>query len=128
MKRRTFFGTAAAALAPVTAQTQTKPNILWITCEDMSPMLGCYGDQYASSPNLDKFSERIGESPMAPVTRRATGFEVGALLGWMSGRVLGQYDQPVGLKVRKTRAKAATKRSRMPVMPIDSWAMACRLA
>ena len=43
-------------------------------------------------PVLDKFSERIGESPMAPVTRRATGFEVGALLGWMSGRVLGQYD------------------------------------
>ena len=43
-------------------------------------------------PVLDKFSERMGTSPLAPVTRRATGLEVGALLGWMSGRVLGQYD------------------------------------
>ena len=24
-----------------------KPNILWITLEDMSPTLGCYGDDYA---------------------------------------------------------------------------------
>jgi coenzyme F420 biosynthesis associated uncharacterized protein len=29
---------------------------------------------------------------LAPVARRAAGAEVGALLGWMSGRVLGQYD------------------------------------
>ncbi|MBL8176515.1 MAG: sulfatase [Bryobacterales bacterium] len=58
MKRRTFFGTAAAALAPVTAQTQTKPNILWITCEDMSPNLGCYGDKYATSPNIDKLAAK----------------------------------------------------------------------
>ena len=43
-------------------------------------------------PVLDKFSDRMGQSPLAPVTRRATGLEVGALLGWMSGRVLGQYD------------------------------------
>jgi len=60
MKRRQFIGTAAAALAPVTAaaQNQAKPNILWITCEDMSPHLGCYGDKYATSPNLDKFATK----------------------------------------------------------------------
>jgi uncharacterized sulfatase len=23
------------------------PNILWMSCEDISPNLGCYGDQYA---------------------------------------------------------------------------------
>lgn len=43
-------------------------------------------------PLLDKFADRVGRSPLAPVTRRATGAEVGALLGWMSTRVLGQYD------------------------------------
>ncbi len=32
------------------------PNILWITCEDISPALGCYGDQLAITPNLDKFA------------------------------------------------------------------------
>lgn len=29
------------------------PNILWITSEDNSPMLGCYGDELATTPNLD---------------------------------------------------------------------------
>ena len=29
------------------------PNILWITCEDTSPNLGCYGDDFAVTPNLD---------------------------------------------------------------------------
>ncbi|MBM4094354.1 MAG: hypothetical protein FJ276_33845 [Planctomycetes bacterium] len=33
-----------------------KPNILWITSEDISPNLGCYGDPDAVTPNLDKFA------------------------------------------------------------------------
>ena len=32
------------------------PNILWITCEDISPNLGCYGDRYAVTPNLDRLA------------------------------------------------------------------------
>lgn len=32
------------------------PNILWITCEDISPYLGCYGDKNANTPNLDKLA------------------------------------------------------------------------
>ena len=35
-----------------------RPNILWITAEDMSPTLGCYGDKYATSPNIDKLATR----------------------------------------------------------------------
>ncbi|MFH1266400.1 MAG: sulfatase, partial [Planctomycetota bacterium] len=35
-----------------------RPNILWITCEDMSPNLGCYGDAYAVTPNLDGLAAR----------------------------------------------------------------------
>ena len=30
-----------------------RPNILWITCEDITSLLGCYGDRYAATPNLD---------------------------------------------------------------------------
>ena len=33
-----------------------RPNILWITCEDTSPYLGCYGDPYAITPNLDRLA------------------------------------------------------------------------
>ena len=31
----------------------TAPNVLWISCEDISPHLGCYGDPHAITPNLD---------------------------------------------------------------------------
>ncbi|MDR1172412.1 MAG: sulfatase-like hydrolase/transferase [Bacteroidales bacterium] len=34
------------------------PNILWITTEDNSPFLGCYGDSFATSPNLDKLASQ----------------------------------------------------------------------
>lgn len=32
------------------------PNILWITSEDNSPLLGCYGDEFASTPHLDRLA------------------------------------------------------------------------
>jgi coenzyme F420 biosynthesis associated uncharacterized protein len=43
-------------------------------------------------PLTDRLGERMGSGPMAPVTQKIAGAEVGALLGWMSTRVLGQYD------------------------------------
>jgi len=33
-----------------------RPNILWITCEDISPWLRCYGDALADTPNLDRLA------------------------------------------------------------------------
>lgn len=67
--RRDFLkkaGLGASALALTgcrvgsrTAQVKTpreKPNILWITCEDVSPRLGCYGDELAITPHLDKLA------------------------------------------------------------------------
>ena len=33
-----------------------RPNILWITSEDNSPYLGCYGDPLAQTPNLDRLA------------------------------------------------------------------------
>ena len=38
------------------AETTPRPNILWITAEDLSPNLGCYGDTYARTPRLDAFA------------------------------------------------------------------------
>ncbi len=33
-----------------------RPNILWITSEDNSPYLGCYGDRLAQTPHLDQLA------------------------------------------------------------------------
>jgi uncharacterized sulfatase len=38
--------------------TQEKPNILWITCEDITPMLGTYEDPEALTPNLDRLADQ----------------------------------------------------------------------
>lgn len=38
------------------AQAADRPNILWITSEDNSPYLGCYGDKLAVTPHLDKLA------------------------------------------------------------------------
>lgn len=33
------------------------PNILWISAEDIGPAFGCYGDEFATTPNIDKLAE-----------------------------------------------------------------------
>lgn len=43
------------------------------------------------APVTDKMGKRVS-GPSAVVMRSASALEVGLLLGWMSGRVLGQYD------------------------------------
>ena len=34
------------------------PNILWITSEDHGIQMGCYGDQFATTPNVDKLAAK----------------------------------------------------------------------
>lgn len=37
---------------------EKRPNILWISTEDFSPHLGCYGDSLARTPHLDRLAEQ----------------------------------------------------------------------
>jgi uncharacterized sulfatase len=55
MRRLTFL---ILLLVPLTALADDRPNILWISCEDISPHLGCYGDSQATTPNLDQLAVR----------------------------------------------------------------------
>jgi coenzyme F420 biosynthesis associated uncharacterized protein len=43
-------------------------------------------------PLTERLGQRLGAGTVASVGRSLAGAEVGALLGWMSTRVLGQYD------------------------------------
>jgi arylsulfatase A-like enzyme len=47
-----------AVLACTKVDAADRPNVLWITCEDINPNLGCYGDDYAVTPNLDALAAR----------------------------------------------------------------------
>jgi uncharacterized sulfatase len=58
-RRDTLVGLAASAAALAAggaAPRPQRPNILWISCEDMSPRLRCYGDPHAITPNLDRLA------------------------------------------------------------------------
>ena len=72
------------------------PNIVWITAEDMSPVLGYLGDTYAITPNLDAlakesiiYTHAFATSPVCSPSRAAlTG--LGAIGGDPAGlRLLG---------------------------------------
>ncbi|MDY0167867.1 MAG: sulfatase-like hydrolase/transferase [Thermoguttaceae bacterium] len=62
MKQATFLTIAIAVVAPASitgrqaAAEPARPNILWITSEDNSPYLGCYGDPQAHTPHLDRLA------------------------------------------------------------------------
>ena len=46
----------AGIAAANSGRAADRPNILWITAEDMSPTLGCYGDPFATTPNIDRLA------------------------------------------------------------------------
>jgi uncharacterized sulfatase len=55
---RRGFVSAAAGAALLPAASPARPNILWITCEDIGPQLHACGDDYSVTPNLDALCRR----------------------------------------------------------------------
>ena len=47
---------AALSTQTIMAQDDGRPNVLLIVSEDNGPELGCYGDPYARTPNLDRLA------------------------------------------------------------------------
>ncbi len=45
-----------AAALPARNTAPLRPNLLWITAEDICPNLGCYGEPDAVTPQLDRFA------------------------------------------------------------------------
>jgi uncharacterized sulfatase len=97
MLRRTFLKTGVASAAILAAgeprMTQADglkpPNILWLSAEDLSPDLGCYGDTYATTPNIDALA------------RRAIRFDkayshAGVCAPSRSGIITGMYPTTIG--------------------------------
>src|SRR5690606_26626540 len=87
MRRRVTVGIVIAACAAAawgvgaSARQQpppVRPNILWISTEDMSPHLGAYGDRLARTPTLDRlaaeslrFTNAFATAPVCAPSRAA---------------------------------------------------------
>jgi len=78
------------------ASAAERPNILWISCEDISPNLGCYGDPHAITPNLDRLASQGGR-----FTRAFTPAGVCAVV--RSGVITGMY--PISIGSQHMRSK-----------------------
>jgi N-sulfoglucosamine sulfohydrolase len=78
-----------------------RPNIVWITCEDMSPHLGCYGDSLARTPALDKLA-REG-------VRYTQAFSVsGVCAPSRSALITGMYPTTTGAMHMRTMTRTAS--------------------
>lgn len=58
MKNPFVLLTATVALLAASGVAADRPNLLWITAEDLSPTLGCYGDPVARTPQLDALARQ----------------------------------------------------------------------
>ncbi len=101
--RRDFLrGTLGAIVATgsVPAYSQTapsRPNILWISCEDISSHLGCYGQANAITPHIDRIA--------AEGVRYSHAFTVhGVCAPSRSGIITGQYPSSIGSVNMRCRA------------------------
>lgn len=72
-----LLGGAALATTGAMAQNASKPNIIFILCDDMGyGDLGCYGQPYISTPNIDRmasegmrFTQAYAGSPVSAPSR-----------------------------------------------------------
>jgi N-sulfoglucosamine sulfohydrolase len=71
------------------AAAAERPNFIFIVGEDLGPELGCYGDTYARTPNIDKLA-----SEGARFTRAFTHAPVCAPS--RSGLITGRYPTAIG--------------------------------
>jgi N-sulfoglucosamine sulfohydrolase len=78
------------------AQAAKRPNILWISVEDISPNLGCYGDKYASTPNVDRLAAQG-----VRYTQAFTPAGVCAVV--RSGIITGKYPISIGSHHMRSR-------------------------
>lgn len=76
-QRYVVFGVLAGmAVSAFSAVAAERPNILWITTEDITPYLGCYGCPEAQTPHLDKlaahgvrYTRAYANAPVCAVAR-----------------------------------------------------------
>ncbi|MGC4231925.1 MAG: sulfatase [Niabella sp.] len=111
---RTVLSTAAMLFAIIaTGQANTKPNIIWIITEDMSTELGCYGDPYVQTPNLDK---------LASEGKRYTNmFATGSVCSpARSAMITGMYQTSIGAHNHRSHRNDGYKLPQ-PVEPITEY-------
>lgn len=75
-----------------------RPNILWLSVEDISPHLGCYGDAVATTPHLDQFAKQS-------ILYRNAFATAGVCAPSRSAIITGMYQTSIGTQHMRCRAQ-----------------------
>ena len=70
----------------------TRPNVLLICIDDLKPVLGCYGDATAKTPNIDSLAERGVLFEAAYCNQAVCSPSRNALMTGLRPQTLGIYD------------------------------------
>ncbi|MFM2169825.1 MAG: hypothetical protein RI957_54 [Verrucomicrobiota bacterium] len=94
------------ACAPLLAADVAKPNILLICVDDLKPTIGCYGDKFAKTPNIDALAQRAVVFERAYCNQAVCAPSRNALMTSLRPQTLGIYD--LGTNFRQSRPDAVT--------------------
>ena len=83
-----------------------KPNVLFICVDDLKPLIGCYGDKIAKSPNLDRLAARGMIFDRAYCNQAVCSPSRNTLLTGYRPQTLGIYD--LSTNFRKAMPDAIT--------------------
>jgi iduronate 2-sulfatase len=96
-----------AFLAPAAfAAEAVKPNVLLIAVDDLKPLMGCYGDPLAKTPNLDRLAKRGVLFERAYTNQAVCSPSRNALLTGLRPQTTGIYD--LGTNFRRANPDAVT--------------------
>ena len=98
----------AATLAVLPTAQAAKPNILWLSCEDISAHIGCYGDPHATTPNIDRLASEGGRYDNAFVA-------AGVCAPCRSTIITGMYQTTIGTHHMRCNAKLPATIKPFPV-------------
>ncbi len=75
---------------------ERRPNILWLSCEDIGPHIGCYGDTHAHTPTLDRFASEGIRYTHAYTTAGVCAPNRSAIIAGMYATTLGSHHMRSG--------------------------------
>jgi len=75
-----------------------QPNVLLICVDDLKPLLGCYGDVLAKTPNVDRLAKRGVQFEAAYCNQAVCSPSRNSLMTGLRPQTIGIYDLPTNFR------------------------------
>lgn len=80
------------------------PNVLMICVDDLKPLIRCFGDPHAKTPNIDRLAARAVRFERAYCNQAVCSPSRNALMTSLRPQTLGIYDLPTNFRVSRPDA------------------------